>query len=100
MPIFPLILVSKGLHIFKKISNLNLAQKKNHKFAFFLDDTTVTGTGLQDEFDLLRTWGLNEVQFTRAVITNYYLFENSKKEPYFSINMKRDNHGFFLFFRV
>ena len=35
----------------------------------FLDDTTVTGTGLQDEFDLLRTWGLNEVQFTRAVIS-------------------------------
>ena len=70
MPIFPLILVSKGLHIFRKISNLNLAQKKNHKFSLnFLDDTTVTGTGLQDEFDLLRTWGLNEVQFTRAVIS-------------------------------
>ena len=41
--------------------------KDNANFSVNTDDTTVTGTGLQDEFELLRTWGLNEVHFTRAV---------------------------------
>ena len=44
-------------------------------YLIFLDDTTVTGTGLQDEFDLLRTWGLNEVQFTRAVISKITIWK-------------------------
>ena len=41
--------------------------KDNANFSVNTDDTTITGTGLQDEFELLRTWGLNEVHFTRAV---------------------------------
>ena len=41
--------------------------KDGANFSINTDDTTVTGTGLNDEFELLRTWGLNEVHFTRAV---------------------------------
>ena len=49
--------------------------KDNANFSINTDDTTVTGTGLQDEIELLQTWGFNEVQFTRAVSSqNQYFF--------------------------
>jgi adenosine deaminase len=41
--------------------------KDKANFSINTDDTTVTGTGLDDEYHLLRTWGFNEVHFTRAV---------------------------------
>ena len=57
--------------------------RDNANFSVNTDDTTVTGHGLDHEFELLRTWGLNEVHFARIVrnithiscqngIPNYY----------------------------
>lgn len=39
----------------------------NASFSINTDDTTITGFSLENEYSLLRSWGLNEVHFTRAV---------------------------------
>ena len=39
----------------------------NVNFSINTDDTTVTDSELENEYQLLRSWGFNEVHFTRAV---------------------------------
>ena len=39
----------------------------NVNFSINTDDTTVTDSPLENEYQLLRSWGFNEVHFTRAV---------------------------------
>ena len=36
-------------------------------FSINTDDTTVTDSSLDNEFNLVRSWGMNEVHLTRAV---------------------------------
>lgn len=45
----------------------------NVNFSINTDDTTITKSGLENEYDLLKTWGFNEVHFTRAVSRLHYL---------------------------
>jgi len=40
--------------------------KDDVNFSINTDDTTVTDSPLENEYQLLRTWGFNEVHFTRA----------------------------------
>ena len=46
----------------------------NVNFSINTDDTTVTDSPLENEYQLLRSWGFNEVHFTRAVST-YMLYD-------------------------
>lgn len=45
----------------------------NANFSINTDDTTVLGSGLDHEYQVLRTWGLNEVHFVRAVRLVFFL---------------------------
>ena len=49
----------------------------NVNFSINTDDTTVTDSPLENEYQLLRSWGFNEVHFTRAVsiikVYNYFI---------------------------
>lgn len=47
-------------------------------FSLNTDDPTVTGHTLQDEFNLVMSWGLTEAHIVRAVSTNYFGYLNSK----------------------
>ena len=39
----------------------------NVNFSINTDDPTVTGTRMQDEVEMVQSWGLNEVHLTRMV---------------------------------
>ncbi len=39
-------------------------------FSINSDDPTITGTYVSDEYDLLKSWGLNEAHFIKAVRSN------------------------------
>ena len=41
----------------------------NVNFSINTDDTTVTDSPLENEYQLLQTWGFNEIHFARAVST-------------------------------
>ena len=45
----------------------------NVNFSINTDDTTVTDSPLENEYQLLRSWGFNEVHFTRAVSTVFLI---------------------------
>jgi len=55
----------------------------NVNFSINTDDTTVTDSELENEYQLLRTWGFNEVHFTRAAFNaakSCFLPDDEKKE--------------------
>jgi len=55
----------------------------NVNFSINTDDTTVTDSPLENEYQLLRSWGFNEVHFTRAAFNaakSCFLPPDEKKE--------------------
>ena len=57
--------------------------KDNVNFSLNTDDPTVTGTYLQQEVELVRSWGLTETHITRAMFNaarSTFLPEDEKKD--------------------
>jgi len=61
---------------------IQFAQDKAN-FSINTDDTTVTDSSLDNEYQLVRSWGMNEVHLTRAVFNaakSCFLPDNEKQE--------------------